>query len=70
MKSACDNPFSQRKAGPKTLKSISVSRSADGGYLMQHQHDGYDHAPETHSAKTGAQMIAHLSKHMGVKGEK
>lgn len=59
------NPF-DRKPAPKTLKSIEVSRSAKGGFLMEHRHHGMDHAPEMKTASTGAEMIAHLRHHMGI----
>lgn len=63
------NPYSKTKKAPATLKSIEISRSADGGFIMRHNTDSYEHEPATNTAKTGAEMIAHISKHMGITTE-
>lgn len=60
--------FRGRK-NPKILRAIEVSRDAHGGYTMKHHMDSYEHPPEVHQVKTGAQMVAHLKKHMGCDGD-
>ena len=59
------NPFSGKSKSKKVLKSVEISRSADGSFAMRHHFDGYEHEAETHSAKSGKAMLAHVSKHLG-----
>lgn len=64
----------ERKPRPKVLESIETKRSANGGFIARHRFDnsgpgeGY-HEPEDNTFDSGHEMLAHVAKHLGIKGE-
>ena len=61
------------KAGPKELREYSIEKADNGGHIAKlrfHQENGPYHEPESHvfGADEGHKLIAHMSKHMGLKG--
>lgn len=66
-----ENPFSKEKKGPKIVSEIRLKRGASGHLTAERHHENYEHPPEAKSFKPseGKAFMAHVAKHMGIKGE-
>ena len=58
---------------PKVIKRVEIERAANGGHVVTHKfHNGgmNNREPEVHTfgESEGGKLIAHLSKHLGIKG--
>lgn len=53
---------------PKVLDHIRVSRSLDGGHVMEHHYTSFDHAPRAYKFPPGEQARAreHVLRHAGL----
>lgn len=57
--------------GKKSLRSIEVERSANGGFIARHRFNNegpHYHEPEEHTfgKDEGKKFMAHMAEHMGV----
>lgn len=52
----------------KVMKSMEIERSMDGGHVITHRYQGYEHEPTPYKfAKSqGAMAAAHVAKHAGL----
>jgi hypothetical protein len=57
-----------RKKGPKVLSEISVKRSMDGGHIVEHRYEGYQHEPRSYQFAPGEadRAKAHILRHTGL----
>lgn len=53
------------KAGKKVLKSMEITRAMDGGHVITHHYQGYQHdsKPFTFGANEKARAAAHIARH-------
>jgi hypothetical protein len=63
------------KMGPKEIRSVEVDKGEDGGHTVTHrfkQNDGGPYreseGPHIFGASEGKKLVAHLIKHLGIKG--
>jgi hypothetical protein len=56
------------KAGKKVLQDIVIARAMDGGHVMTHRYQGYQHDPRVFNfgPKDGARAASHLARHAGL----
>jgi hypothetical protein len=56
------------KAGKKVLDEVSIKRSMDGGHVITHRYQGYQHDPRPYNfgPGDGARAAAHLARHTGL----
>lgn len=62
------------KPAKKTLAALTIKQGADGGHIIQHQFSnsgGTYHEPAEYpfSKAEGKKALAHIAKHMGIKGD-
>ena len=55
----------------KTLEHLRIYKGAEGGHIVEHHFEGYEHPPERHpfGQDEGAKLHGHLSEHMGIECE-
>jgi hypothetical protein len=63
-----DGPVGRRSKPAKVLAHLRVSEAENGGHVVEHHFTSYEHEPESHvfGKGQGAEMLAHVGKHMGV----
>ena len=63
--------WKQHQGGKRKLSHLEVRKAKNGGHIVRHHFANFEHEPEEHTfgADEGEAMIAHVSKHMGVKAE-
>lgn len=56
------------KKGPKMLDELRVKRTLDGGHVVTHHYEGYQHEPKPYafSKGEGARAMAHIARHAGL----
>lgn len=59
-----------RKA-KKVLHHIEIHHAENGGHIVTHHHESFEHPPEPHvfGEGEGHKMLAHVAEHMGVEHE-
>jgi hypothetical protein len=58
----------ERKA-PKTLRHIEIKEAENGGHIITHQFEHYEHPAEEHvfGEKEGHEALTHIAEHMNIK---
>ena len=56
---------------PKILSHMEIKEGEDGGHIVSHHFEHYDHPAEHYpfGEGEGREMLTHVAKHMGVKVE-
>jgi hypothetical protein len=56
------------KKGPKVLEEVRIKRSMDGGHVITHHYEGYQHEPRPYEfgKDEGARAAAHVQRHTGI----
>jgi hypothetical protein len=56
----------KEKAPKKEVKSLHITKSANGGHIIRHEHTHPEHHPdETHTTKGDDQLAQHVMANMG-----
>ena len=61
--------WNQHQGGKRKLSHLELRKAKNGGHIVRHHFANFEHEPEEHAFANGEEMIAHVSKHMGVKAE-
>lgn len=56
------------KKGPRVLDHLRVSRSLDGGHVVEHHYTNYSHEPRPYKfgPNEGSRAAAHIARHAGL----
>lgn len=56
------------KKGPKVLDHLRISRSLEGGHVIEHHYTSYQHEPKPYKfgADEGERATAHIMRHAGL----
>jgi hypothetical protein len=56
------------KKGPKVLDHLRVSRSLEGGHVVEHHYTSFQHEPRPYKfgPEDGARAAAHILRHAGL----
>lgn len=56
------------KKGPKVLDEVRIKRAMDGGHVVTHHYEGYQHEPKSYSfgKNESARAAAHVARHTGM----
>lgn len=56
------------KKGPKVLDEVRIKRAMDGGHVVTHHYEGYQHEPKAYAfgKNETARAAGHVARHTGL----
>ena len=58
----------ERRKAPKVLSEVTIKRGLDGGHVVTHRYEGYEHDPRSYKfgPTEGSRAASHVSRHTGL----